>query len=318
MTMQNRMRIGWMILCVVVTLFGSTGRVAGQTPADAELGAVLNAGDLWLLRERYPVLKDSVSMEMLQLIAEAQLGVGFNRLEEAEAVLDVLLRKYQEEMGPTTTLNMAAVRAFNLLNLGHYAAAGEIGAQLVAALEGSQAPEAISGLRFIERVGQGLADVPAPYLERPDRDVQVPMKVIATGRGHHLHIPVEVNGVTSDFIFDTGCSFGNFVTEEYAREVGLRIVADSIPVAGAQVGLVKLATADSLRIGDLVYHHPVFMVAPPDPELDASLAYDGVLGFNFMCAAQEIVLDVEKGMFVFPAAVGTGMAECSCEVGFPL
>ena len=79
MTMQNRMRIGWMILCVVVTLFGSTGRVAGQTPADAELGAVLNAGDLWLLRERYPVLKDSVSMEMLQLIAEAQLGVGFNR-----------------------------------------------------------------------------------------------------------------------------------------------------------------------------------------------------------------------------------------------
>lgn len=306
MTMQNRMRIGWMILCVVVTLFGSTGRVAGQTPADAELGAVLNAGDLWLLRERYPVLKDSVSMEMLQLIAEAQLGVGFNRLEEAEAVLDVLLRKYQEEMGPTTTLNMAAVRAFNLLNLGHYAAAGEIGAQLVAALEGSQAPEAISGLRFIERVGQGLADVPAPYLERPDRDVQVPMKVIATGRGHHLHIPVEVNGVTRDFIFDTGCSFGNFVTEEYAREVGLRIVADSIPVAGAQVGLVKLATADSLRIGDLVYHHPVFMVAPPDPELDESLAYDGVLGFNFMRAAQEIVLDVEKGMFVFPAAVGTG------------
>ena len=59
---------------MLAMLFGGTGRAAGQTPADAELAAVLNTGDLWLLRERYPVLKDSVSVEMLRLIAEAQLG----------------------------------------------------------------------------------------------------------------------------------------------------------------------------------------------------------------------------------------------------
>lgn len=300
------MRIGWAILCAVAMLFGGIGRAMGQTPADAELAAVLNDGDLWQLRERYPALKDSVSVEMLRLIAEAQLGVGFNRLEEAAAALDVLLGTYQEALGAETSFGMASLQAFNLLNLGRYAEAGQIGAELVAALEGHVPFEAMYGLLFIERVGQGLAEVPAPCMERPERDVHVPMKVVETGRGHHLHIPVEVNGVTKDFIFDTGCSFGNFVTEAYAEEVGLRIVADSIPISGMSIGLVKLATADSLRVGDMVYHNPVFMVAPPDPEVDEEFGFDGVLGFNFLRAAREIVIDVEAEEFVFPAAISSG------------
>lgn len=300
------MRIGWALLCLLAMLFGGTGRAAGHTPADAELAAVLNTGDLWLLRERYPVLKDSVSVEMLRLIAEAQLGVGFNRLEEADVALGALLGTYREALGEETSLGIAGLQAFNLLNLGRYAEAGSIGVEMVDALEDRVPFEAMFGLLFVERVVQGLAEVPAPYMARPEQDVRVPMKIVETGRGHHFHIPVEVNGVTKDFIFDTGCSFGNFVTEAYAEEVGLRIVADSIPISGMRIGLVKLATADSLRVGDMVYHNLVFMVAPPDPEVDEMFGFDGVLGVNFLCAAREIVIDVEAGEFVFPAAISSG------------
>lgn len=85
----------------------------------------------------------------------------------------------------------------------------------------------------------------------------MPLSVETVGRGKHIYIPVEVNGITKNYIFDTGCSFGNFVSEKYAEEVGLKIVADSIPVSGMEIGLVKLAVADSMKIGEMVYHNPV-------------------------------------------------------------
>jgi len=87
------------------------------------MGEILNSGDLFLLKEEYPNLKDSVSGKMLDFMVEAQLGIGFNKLENAAVALD---------------------------------------------------------------------------------------------RGQHIYIPVEVNGATKSYIFDTGCSFGNFVSEKYA------------------------------------------------------------------------------------------------------
>ena len=94
-----------------------------QTQADVRMGEILNSGDLFLLKEEYPNLKDSVSVKMLDFMVEAQFGIDFNRLENAAVVLD---------------------------------------------------------------------------------------------RGQHIYIPVEVNGATKSYIFDTGCSFGNFVSEKYA------------------------------------------------------------------------------------------------------
>lgn len=105
-----------------------------QTQADARMGEILNSGDLFLLKEEYPNLKDSVSVKMLDFMVEAQFGIDFNRLENAAVALD---------------------------------------------------------------------------------------------RGQHINIPVEVNGTTKSYIFGTGCSFGNFVSEKYAEEVGLKIAADS-------------------------------------------------------------------------------------------
>lgn len=119
-------------------------------------------------------------------------------------------------------------------------------------------------------------------------------------------MPVEVNGHVHDFIFDTGCSFGCFVSEDYAAEVGLKVVADSIPVSGMTVGFVKLATADSLRVGEMVYRHPYFLVAPPDPEVDAEFAFDGIIGCDLLRAVGEVVVDNETGVFRFPVKPSDG------------
>lgn len=277
-----------------------------QTQADVKAGEIINSGDLFQLRKQYPILKDSVSIKMLNLVAEAQLGIGFNQLERAGVALDSLLQFHQAELGVETSIGMAALLGMNFLNLGMYEQAGKVGEVLVNALKNSVPFESFYSFVFIEKVGKALANVPKPYLERPNQDITVPLIVETVGRGKHIHIPVEVNGITKNYIFDTGCSFGNFVSEKYAEEVGLKVLTDSIPVSGMEIGFVKLAMADSLKIGELVYHNPIFMVAPPDNEVDSVFTLDGVLGYHFIRDAREIIIDNEAGRFIFPRKISDG------------
>ena len=290
---------------LIVILLGYTS-VYSQTRADVKMGEILNNGDLFQIREQYPILKDSVSIEMLNLVSEAQLGIGFNQLERADVALDSLLQFHQAELGAETSIGMAALQGMNLLNLGMYEQAGKVGEGLVNALKNSVPFEVLYSFVFIEKVGKALANVPKPYLERPDQDITVPSIVETVGRGKHIYIPVEVNGITKNYIFDTGCSFGNFVSEKYAEEVGLKVLADSIPVSGMEIGFVKLAIADSLKIGELVYHNPIFMIAPPDNEVDSVFAFDGVLGYHFIRDVKEVIIDNESESFVFPYQISDG------------
>ena len=280
--------------------------VYSQTQADVKMGEILNNGDLFQIREQYPILKDSVSIEMLNLVSEAQLGIGFNQLERAGVALDSLLQFHQAELGAETSIGMAALRAMNLLNLGLYSQAGKAGEDLVTALKDAVPFESLYSFIFMERMGKALSDFPKSFLERPLHDVTVPMRCDSVGRGYHFYIPVEVNGITKDYIFDTGCSFGNFVSEKYAEEVGLKVLADSIPVSGMEIGFVKLAMADSLKVGEMVYNNPVFMVAPPDREVDSLFTFDGVLGYHFIRDAREIIIDNEAGRFIFPQEISDG------------
>lgn len=300
------MKIIYRLSLVIIAILFGYNYTYSQTQADTKMGKILSGGDLFQLRSQYPLLKDSVSIEMLNLVAEVQLGIGFNRLKSAAEALDSLLQYHQEKLGAETSISMAALRAMNLLNLGLYPYAEKAGEDLINLLKDSIPFESLYSFIFIERVGKALSNTPAPYLERPSHNIIVPMKCDTVGRGYHIYIPVEVNGITKDYIFDTGCSFGNFVSEKYAEEVGLRIIADSIPVSGMDIGFIKLGIADSLKVGEIVYHNPVFMVAPPDKEIDSVFTFDGVLGYHFIRDIKEIVIDNELKSFVFPYQISNG------------
>ena len=92
--------------------------VYSQTQADVKMGEILNNGDLFQIREQYPILKDSVSIEMLNLVSEAQLGIGFNQLERAGVALDSLLQFHQAELGAETSIGMASLARHEFLEFG--------------------------------------------------------------------------------------------------------------------------------------------------------------------------------------------------------
>ena len=168
------MRITKRVSFILITILFGYISVYSQTRADVKMGEILNNGDLFQIREQYPILKDSVSIKMLNLVSEAQLGIGFNQLERAGVALDSLLQFHQAELGAETSIGMAALQGMNFLNLGMYEQAGKVGEGLVNALKNSVPFEALYNFVFIEKIGKALANVPKPYLERPDWDITVP------------------------------------------------------------------------------------------------------------------------------------------------
>ena len=186
--LQISMRIIDRLSFLLITLLLGYSSVYSQTQADVKMGEILNSGDLFQLRKEYPNLRDSVSVKMLNLITDAQLGIGFNKLENAAVALDNLLLHHRNELGAENSIGMAALQGMNFLNLGMYEQAGKVGENLVNALKNSVPFEALYSFVFIEKVGKALANVPKPYLERPNRDVTVPLSVEAVGRLSLIHI----------------------------------------------------------------------------------------------------------------------------------
>ena len=215
------MRITKRVSLFLIAILSGYTSLYSQTQADVKMGEILNNGDLFQIREQYPILKDSVSIEMLNLVSEAQLGIGFNQLEKASVALDSLLQFHQAELGAETSIGMAALQGMNFLNLGMYEQAGKVGEGLVNALKNYVPFEALYSFVFIERVGKALANVPEPYLERPNRDITVPSIVETVGRGKHIYIPVEVNGITKNYIYNEKLYFryGMFIWQFRFRKV---------------------------------------------------------------------------------------------------
>ena len=55
---------------------------------------------------------------MLNLVSEAQLGIGFNQLERAGVALDSLLQFHQAELGAETSIGMASLARHEFLEFG--------------------------------------------------------------------------------------------------------------------------------------------------------------------------------------------------------
>ena len=107
MTIINRLSF------LLITFLLGYSSVYSQTQADVKMGEILNSGDLFQLRNEYPKLRDSVSIKMLNLIADIQLGIGFNKLDNAAVALDSLLLHHQNEMDGQTSIGMVALQGMN-------------------------------------------------------------------------------------------------------------------------------------------------------------------------------------------------------------
>ncbi|MDR1883204.1 MAG: retropepsin-like domain-containing protein [Prevotella sp.] len=287
-------------LCFILT-------IQAQTP-DEKIEGLINRTDYFELNRQYALLKDSVRPAIGSL-AKCLLDDAFNNPEEACKSIEYLCRNHQE-IGFDNLLNMIALWGQNLIKLGKYGDAADLlSAQLnsteVQTCAGAQVK---SNLEYLNRRAAILRSCPKSEIVRPDKDCTVSMIRNNPDRDKRnllSKINVKINGKQVEFIFDTGADAPLFISEEFAKEHGFKIMGDSILTSGVVAReYTKTGFIDSMEIGDIVCRN-LWAIVSPRAEItygDSVIArIDAVLGRYFMDAIGEIHIIPSKNEIVFPA-----------------
>lgn len=291
--------LGALVLAGASTFSATAQSPVTQAQAAQRVGELLNAGDYGTLDAVLPSVRDSLPASLAAL-SDALTAYHSGRHAESNAAI-AKLEEYTDELGRETVLNMHHFAIYNYLVLNDYAAASDTIRQLLDCLP-ADAGEARRSLEDFGRWMKALANWPATTLHRPEGEAVIPIEIQQAGRGEHLLLDVEMNGRTEPFIFDTGCSGANFISESAAARLGVRILADSIPVTGMVTAYTRVGVADSLRIGEIVVLHPTFIVAPDSISgLGVSGLVEAVLGTDIIRAMGEVRIEVKQRRIVLPA-----------------
>lgn len=110
---------------------------------------------------------------------------------------------------------------------------------------------------------------------------------------NHFMVPVKSNEISTDFIFDTGANLST-ISESYAQKFNLRILDSSISISTSTSLKVnsRLAIADSIFVGEILFRNVVFLLLPDEalsfPEIN--FVINGIIGFPVMHQMSEIHL----------------------------
>ena len=278
--------------------------------ADMRVGELINRSDWFSLEEEYPVLKDSIQADFLKLLAEAMLATNFNQPDRAIECIGQLMAEHQGELGFGNIQNLVTLASSIDWNRGNYARSADGLKDFISGVKAAGMTEDIEPVANLYEFFNQFRDLPSPALTRPDKDVEVavsiekvklPTSVDEKGwRGTQILMPVTVHGKEYHFIFDTGAGT-TYMSERFAKEVGVSIVKDSFLINGGLPGASygMLGYLDSLQVGEMTFHNAKVTIARPNA-MDSVLQVDAILGIDFMNLTGEFQIYPKEGKVVFP------------------
>lgn len=292
------------IFCTVAALF-FCGISHAQT-IDERIGDAMN-NELWHeLKELYDAQGKEIQTPFLKPLSEYFIAHFFNRPDTALHYGNILLDKYQTELGGSVGSVMYFM-ADDAARSGYPEYAGQI---LHAYNEACrQAGLSDMGFEELEQQYNALARCGGFKVEKPGKDVKIPLIYHTGNRKDPVSISVnaEINGKKASFNYDTGAGV-NVMSHKLANELGINLLDSAgIKVKGVTTMTSRFAIADSIKLGDIVYRNIPFQIidfSTGNTEADAKMRETGlqcVLGSQTMMPLGEIWFDFESSCLVVPA-----------------
>lgn len=294
------------ILTILLVLFptlwvGAQEQLAQN--ANQRVAELINSSDLDALSDELPSLRGQV-VKPLQALADALVAYHEGRHEDSNKAI-AELSEYAPELGSEVVFNMLQLSVYNYLMSENYAEGAQIVDLILQTLpEGDSTAESRESLEATQRWMSALAAKDKVEILRPQTDVSVPFEIREMGQGEHIIVRLSTNEgqVQQEAIFDTGCSFANFISTKAAERMGVEIVAEDIIVRGFGKGYARLGILPEAKLGDVTIKNMTFLVVdklvPDNVQVDGMC--DMVLGTHVIRKLGEIRIEVQDKLLLLP------------------
>lgn len=297
------MRIILTILLVLFPTLWVGAQEQSAQNANQRVAELINSSDLGALSDELPSLRGLV-VKPLQALADALVAYHEGRHEDSNKAI-AELSEYAPELGSEVVFNMLQLSVYNYLMSENYAEGAQIVDLILQTLpEGDSSAESRESLEATQRWMSALAAKDKVEILRPQTDVSVSFEIREMGQGEHIIVRLSTNGgqVQQEAIFDTGCSFANFISTKAAERMGVEIVAEDIIVRGFGKGYARLGILPEAKLGDVTIKNMTFLVVdklvPDNVQVDGMC--DMVLGTHVIRKLGEIRIEVQDKHLLLP------------------
>lgn len=297
------MRIILTILLVLFPTLWVGAQEQSAQNANQRVAELINSSDLVALSGELPSLRGQV-VKPLQALADALVAYHEGRHEDSNKAI-AELSEYAPELGSEVVFNMLQLSVYNYLMSENYAEGAQIVDLILQTLpEGDSSAESRESLEATQRWMNALAAKDKVEILRPQVDVSVPFEIREMGQGEHIIVRLSTNEgqVQQEAIFDTGCSFANFISTKAAERMGVEIVAEDIIVRGFGKGYARLGILPEAKLGDITIKNMTFLVVdklvPDNVQVDGMC--DMVLGTHVIRKLGEIRIEVQDKLLLLP------------------
>ena len=281
------------IISLSALVFISCADVKTDPATDTYLSGLLESKNYFKLRTELANVQGKLSESRLlyyRMHCEQAFGNGLQSNKSA----DKLLRKYKDRLNDTVVIEILNVKADNYVRSYQYKEAAEVYNLLQSMASDSVE---IAAYQNVQALYGTLATV-KPQQIHLHRDTEIKAY---RNRFNHLMTPVKCGGVTDEFVFDSGANLST-ISDSCAIKMGLTIFESSIKVGTVtDVSIrTKLAVADSLYVGGILFENVVFLVAPAAQMSFPSVNYEihGVVGFPVFYQMGEIHVRKDGTIFI--------------------
>lgn len=289
-------RIFAYLLSLIVLGCGFQERKELRPGLTGRLDSLFSSHQYFELREQLALNKEYLP-EKEYLLLSSQLHSVFNRKKASDSLIEALYSEYEKELSREQQLDLLEAKISNRLFLFDYAGALRATGRLLAL--DSLSAEKQETHRNQQIIFRELENTPPQQISLVESELPITRDMAGLSR-----IPVSLNSVTQNVVFDTGANF-SVITDSLASRSGIQIGEQVFKVTAITGGKVdsRIGVADSLRLGASVLRNVVFLVFPEE-----SLSFNGgkytidaILGFPVINALENLQL-VQGKSFLFSKA----------------
>lgn len=220
-----------------------------------------------------------------KLYLEAINHSVFCRYQESNSSISKLLDNYSGDIHDSLKAQIYKSKIYNHVNIFEYSQAADNSDILITNYETYLDEKTFKDAENERKIWSFLKDKKPQEIIR-NGDVKIKMK---RDMINLWNIPVTLGNTQFDFVFDTGANI-SVVAESIAKKTGLKLSDIKIQVGTATNIEVesRLAVADAIKVGDVIFKNVVFLVLPDDALTFGPYLIKGIIGVPVMRQFGEI------------------------------